>query len=227
MKTLFLIFLISFSATASNWMPVSKIQSQSVQAYQLEQDCKKSGEQCLDVGDEPQIVSLGLVSLVNDWGPESDVEECLDESDCIAKEEAKVCPGSLYKFRSNDHTKVYCVELLGKALVKNLAGFSAYKAQQIAAAQMAGALASARKMRDCGSSIIDLFLVRNASKNPALSIQQVDELSVTFAPIQDLLLNGSLVTAKSKILAAPVDGVKVTDADKIALAGAVDKCLGL
>lgn len=218
-------FLTSFSSMASNWMPLSQIQNGGIQGYNLESDCKKTGEQCLDVGAEPEIVKLGFASLENDWGPESEVEDCADEQDCIAKEEAKTCPGSLYKFRSNDHTKVYCISLLGKSLVKNEIGFSAYKAQQLAKAQLAAGLAAAKKMRECGEGIIDLFLVRNAPKG--LTIPQVEELSVTFAPIQNLLLNGSLVTAKAKILEAPVDGVKVTDADKAALAGAADKCLGL
>lgn len=179
MKFLFLAFLISFSAMASNWMPVSKIQSQSVQAYQLESECLKTGEQCIDVGDDPRVVAFTQVEIVD-----GNVSVLTDE-----------------------------------------AAFISFKSQLSAAAQMSAALGIARKMRECGEGIIDIFLVRNSLKN--LSIQQVEELSVTFAPVQMLLLNGSLNTAKAKILEADADGVKVTNADKAALIVAADKCLGL
>lgn len=126
MKYLFLI-LISLPLFASNWMPVSKIQSKSNEAYQLESDCVKTGEQCFDVGDEPDIVALGFTVLKDEYD-KKDQESCLDPDDCELKFQALVCSKIEYeKIKNIDQLKVYCVKLIGKSLEKDKVALKAAK----------------------------------------------------------------------------------------------------
>jgi hypothetical protein len=175
MKYLFLL-LISLTASASNWAPLSKIQSASPQAYQLESECLKTGEQCFDIGDTPEKVSLGFASIVNNQ------------------------------------------------LVFDEPSYQAYQSQKAAKAQLEAALAFAQSLRDCGGRVMDLMLVRNQPKG--LTIPQVGALLATYAPIQLQLSSGSLQTAKAAISLVQADGIVVTEADKTALIGEIDFCLG-
>lgn len=220
------ILFIATPAFAGNWMPVSKIQAQSSQAYELESECKsRSSEQCLDLGSDVEMVKLGMVSLVNDWGPESEVESCSDESDCTAKLAAKSCPEPLQKFADALWTKVYCVELLGKQIVKDSAAYTAHLSAQAASAALESALKQAKALQECGKRVMALMLVRNQPKG--LSTAQVKSIVSTYAPVEALLDSGSLVSAKEEIQAVSADGVLVTEADKTALTQEIDKCLGL
>lgn len=226
MKTLIL-FLISFSALASNWAPISKIQSQSLEAYQLKSDCEsRSQEQCIDIGDEPEALKQGFVSLENDWGPEQEVEACDGQMLCQSALEAKSCKGGLQKFIDQAFTKVYCVQLIGKKLVKDAAGFASYKAEQAQSAALAFALSQAKKIRECGQGVMDLLLVRNAQKNPPLSTTQVKQVVGVYAPIKGLLETGSLKSAKEEVEKVEPDEVLITKDDKEAIIGAIDLCLG-
>lgn len=225
MKTLFLILIfISFNSFAG-YVSGLKANQCDRKDYVSASVCQElESESCYKVpGDSGEC---GIFKLKDIYGNvKFDEESCAGQSACESLLPEKVCGVGRYALIDEDYSEVYCVEVIGKELVIDQALKAVKDAQKLAKDQMDAALASARKIRDCGAGIIDLFLVRNAPKN--LSIQQVEELSVTFAPIQNLLLNGSLVTAKTKILEAPVDGVKVTEADKAALAAAADKCLGL
>jgi hypothetical protein len=224
MKSL-LLFLISFSAMASNWMPLSKIQSLSTQAYQLQSTCEATGEQCLDVGEEPGIVSLGFVSLEDNY-LKSETLDCVDVEDCSAKFLALVCPGEDWtKIQNNDLLQVYCVKLAGKKLVKDLESFDSYKASQASLNAQKQALGQAKSLRECGSSVMDLVLVRNASKG--LNTTQVKAMVGIYAPIKGLLETGSLNSAKEEVQAVEPDGTLVTSGDKVAVISAIDVCLGL
>lgn len=226
MKFLILLFVLSFSAMASNWMPLSVIQSQGSSGYSLESDCKKTGEDCLDVGDEPGIVSAGKVSLVNDWGPEVESEVCEGQSDCEAKLESKVCTAdNLQKFASEDWTRIYCVELLGKALVKDEAGWSALKSQEAQKKALEAGIQFAIGLQDCGKRVMALLLVRNQPKG--LTPAEVKQMVAGYASIKQLLESGSLVSAKEEIQGVVADGRLVTTADKAALTQEIDKCLGI
>jgi len=224
MKYLFLI-LITTNVFASNWMPLSKIQALSSQAYQLESDCKKqSQEQCLDVGNSPEIVSLGFTSLTDKFS-KSQVEACLDADDCETKFQALICEDSQETSIKNlDLLEVYCSKFLYKELAINSAGFSAYQANKLAAAQMAGAFAQAKSLRECGGKVMDLLLIRNAPKG--LTTSQIKQMVLTYAPIKGLLETGSLNSAKEEIQAITPDGLLVTAGDKTALIAKVDECIG-
>lgn len=224
MRFLFLL-LISFSAMASNWMPLSKIQSLSNQAYQLQSSCEATGEQCFDVGDEPQIVSLGFVSLEDNY-LKADEQSCLDAEDCSAKFLALVCTEEDWtKIQNNDLLQVYCVKLAGKNLVKDLDSFNSYKASQAVLNAQKGALEQAKTLRLCGSAVMDLVLVRNATKG--LTTNQVKQIVNLYAPIKGLLETGSLNSAKEEVQAVTPDGTLITEGDKTAVISAIDVCLGL
>lgn len=225
MKTL-LIFLLSFSAQASNWMPVSKIQSNSTQAYQLESECvKQSQEQCLDVGNQPQKVALGYASLEDEY-LKADSQACLNQADCDLKFTELTCSQQDWqKIKNIDLLEVYCVKLIGKKLTLDEASWTAYQNAQNAAQAQSAALGQAKKARECGSSVMDLVLVRNTPK--ALTKGQVKQLVTTLNPIKSLLETGSLVTAKEEVQAIAADGTIITEGDKLAVVAAIDSCLGL
>jgi hypothetical protein len=221
MKLLIIILLVSLSSLASTWMPVSVIQSKGSTSYALEADClTSSGEQCLDLGQDPEMVKLGFATVENDWGPESEVETCDDEISCQASLQEKVCPGSLQKFIDANYTKVYCIELIGKKLIKDISGWQSHLSQQSA---LNGAIRKATFLRECGGRVMSLMLVRNQPKQ--LTTVQVKDLVATYASIKGLLESGSLVSAKEEIQAVAADGVLVTEADKEALSKEIDSCL--
>jgi len=222
MKYLFLI-LITTQTMASNWMPISKIQALSSEAHQLEESCAKSGEQCLDVGDEPQIVKLGFVSLEDNF-TKTEVEVCLDEVDCQAKHEAKVCLDGV-SIKNLDLLEVYCSRFSHKSLVKNLTAFNAYKATQAQAQALSAGLAQATAAMDCGKRVQALLLVRNSPKG--LTKPQVKALVLAYKDIKNLLDTGSLASAKEEIEAITADGVIITSGDKAALIAQINSCLGL
>jgi hypothetical protein len=225
LKTVLIFLLISFSAMASNWMPLSVIQSSGVAAYSLEKDCESiSKEECLDIGEEPGIIAAGKVSVENDWGPELEVEACADQSACQSALESKQCMNG-QKFISDDYTRVYCVELIGKKLVKDLAGWSALKTANAQKQALEAGIQFALRLQDCGKRVMALVLVRNQPKG--LTPGQVKQMVSAYANIKQLLESGSLVSAKEEIQAVVADGVLVTTADKAALTQEIDKCLGL
>lgn len=226
MKTfiLILVFLISFSALASNWIPVSKITQGSKIAYQLESECQKTGEQCLDVGDSPDHVSLGFITT-EDKFLKSQEEACLDEVDCESKFQALTCENfEQTKIKNLNLLEVYCVQPDGKKLVIDSAAIASYQAQQIAQAEQSVALAYAKKLRECGEGVMDLLLVRNSTKN--LTKGQIKQMVSSFASIKGLLETGSLNSAKEEIEAVTPDGTLVTAEDKNALISAINACLG-
>lgn len=205
-------------------MPLSKIESKSVQAYELESECKKSGEQCIEIGSEPELVTAGYASLTNDWGPESEVEICDGQMLCQTALEQKNC-GQLQKFIDADFTRVYCVELLGKILVKDVSGYASYKTGKAQLAALQAGKSQVKVLRECLAGVIDLLVLRNAQKG--LSTEQVNQMVQTYQPIMSLLQAVSGLTAKLKISEVVADGVMVTEADKVALTQEIDKCLGL
>jgi hypothetical protein len=243
MKLLFLSLFFSITSMASNWMPVSKIQPGATQAYQLESDCMKSGEQCLDVGDEPGLVKEGFASLTDVmgddvenpiWAAESEVESCSGQEECYSMRASKVCSGEpgMQIFVDEIYTKVYCTKVVGyqqkavaKALVKDLVGWSAHKAAKASAAALEAGISQAQALRQCGERVMALMLVRNQPKG--LSTAQVKQLVAAYASIKGLLESGSLVSAKEEIQAVSADGVLVTEGDKSALVAEINKCLGL
>lgn len=216
-------FFISLSAMASNWVPVDKIQSQSAQAYQLESSCP--GE-CLDIGNDPEALTAGFISLEDFYLKQSE-SSCSDSSDCDAKFVALVCPANDWtKIKNLELLQVYCVKLAGKKIVLDESGFNAYKAQRQLIQQQAAALLAAKKLRECGQGVMDLVLVRNAAKQPALTTIQVKQVVATYAAIKGLLETGSLNSAKEEVQAIQPDGTLVTVADKSAVISAIDSCLG-
>lgn len=240
MKYLFLAF-ITLNVMASNWMPLSKIESLSSQAHQLEADCKKSGEQCLDVGDEPEIVKLGFTSLAPAMGDdtskpiyeaESQVEVCSGIEECQTQLNLKTCGDGYLKFIDAEYTKTYCTTVtgfeqkeVGKALVKDLTAFNAYKAAQAQVQALNNGIAQATSAMDCGRKVQAHLLVRNAPKG--LTKPQVKQLVSAYKDIKNLLDTGSLASAKEEIEAATADGVIITTGDKAALVAQINTCLGL
>lgn len=97
---------------------------------------------------------------------------------------------------------------------------AAYEASLLAASQLEAGLALVRKARACGSSVIDLMLLRNAQKS--LSIEQKKIMANALSEIINLLNIGSLPAAKDEIQAAIVENI--TDADKAAALAKLDEC---
>lgn len=209
MKILILVSLVSFSVMASNWVPISKIQSHSSQAFQIESDCKsRSQEECLDVGDEPEIVSLGFVTEVKDsYSAQSEIEICDGQEDCQAKLEQKSCEDG-QAFIDAEYSKIYCSKYLGKILVKDLAGFAQYKALKAARAQTETLIAMGAKARGDCQRVLDL--IGGFNLLPGRTTEQAGEMVASFATAKAALQDGRPGAAKTAIQAIPVDGVLVT-----------------
>lgn len=88
-------------------------------------------------------------------------------------------------------------------------------------------MAIAQKLRNMefGKRILAIVAIRNDSKN--LQPADVVSLSNTYAPIQALLLNGSIATAKAQIEAITPDGTLVTQADLDAILAEINAYLGV
>ena len=219
------LILLSTPVFGDNWMPVSKIQSKALSAYQLESECLKTGEQCLNVGDEPEIVKEGF-AVVQDNYLKADMQECESEEDCDTKFLALVCSENDFeKIKNYNLLQVYCTKFAGKVLVKDQSGWTGFKSGKAQIAAFESGKAFVKKLRECLAGVIDLLVLRNESKN--LTVQQVESMVTTYQPIMDLLYAASGVTAKLKISEVVADGVLVTESDKTALTQEINKCLGL
>lgn len=207
---LFLSF-ITFSVMASNWMTVSEIQKKGVQGYSLEADCERSGEQCLDVGEEPTIVSAGFVSLEDGWGPEVDPESCEGQEACQSLNETKDC-GLLHKFIDANFSRVYCIGIQGKKLQKDLPGLASYKAVLQAKAQTEALIANGKKARETCQRVLDL--IGGFNLLPGRTSEQAGQMTASFSEAKQLLQDGRPTAAKTAIQAIPVDGVLVSQAMK-------------
>lgn len=212
--------IIATPAFAGNWMPKSKILAESKQAFELEDTCKRvSGEECFDVGSNPSKIYSEIYLKAG-------TESCADEADCQAKLEAKSCDANWSAIKNLDLLEVYCTKA---TMAVDEAKEDAYQAEQAAAAvaaSQAAGIAAVNKIGKCAEGVIDLMVLRNSQKSPALTTAQVKQFVSTFAPIQNLLLARSLVSAKEEVQAIEPDGVLVTASDKAAVIAAIDVCLG-
>lgn len=237
MKTILLLLSLILSAQAfpcANTLPLSEVQK----AIALEpgagsQSCAQlSQEQCLCFDG----ITWEAAELQDELIPgepayfKEQIESCSDELDCQAKHEAKVCESEGFSSIKNlDLMEVYCskanlIPSGNKKLVNNPTKLATFQAQQIAKAQMAAALLAAKKLRECGTQVLDLVLVRNAAKQ--LNTTQIKAMVGIYAPIKSLLETGSLNSAKEEVQAVEPDGTLVTAEDKTAVIAAIDACLG-
>jgi len=81
------------------------------------------------------------------------------------------------------------------------------------------------KNMEFGKRILAIVSIRNDAKS--LSAADVLSISNTYAPIQALLLSGSIATAKAQIEAITPDGTLVTQADLDAIVAEIDAYLGV
>lgn len=148
----------------------------------------------------------------------------------------------------NDANKVYssqaqceseegqaCYDITGKdlryhvvvdgALVEDAGLKASVEAADLAKAGADAAIAQKLKNMEFGKRVLAIVSVRNDAK----SLQPADVLSLsnTYAPIQALLLNGSIATAKAQVEAITPDGTLVTQADLDAILAEMNAYLGV
>lgn len=217
------LFLILFSVNAfAGFVAGSKINECNRVDYSDPATCQKEEkETCYQTPEG--AAACGVYKLVDTYGGQfKDVEQCEDEADCQEKLNDKDCDNNQSAFMSGDKKTVYCIDKVGKTMSID----QTLKAQKDAAntqnAQYEGAISKALAAMNCGRRVIAVLLVRNASKN--LSTGQVKQMVSTYDEPKTLLETGSLTSAKELILSLQVDGTLVTEADKTALAGEIDKC---
>lgn len=236
MKYLFLA-LITFSTLASNFIPVSTIQSNSKAGYSLLADCQRASaidEVCQDVGDQPlESYEVYTYEVDDESRPifsKTSEQSCLSLEDCSVKFIALVCTLPKFSVKNLDLMQVYCAERIGffKKQLKSirqsatlLSNFNTSKVLADSAALQESKLQEKIKLLDAGKRVIALLNLRNESKN--LTTAQVGQLISTFSNIKSALETGSLVTAKYLISQVTPDGVVITSADKAALIAELDK----
>ena len=139
------------------------------------------------------------------------------KSDCES-EEGQVC----YEITGKDlrYHSVVDGELVEDANLK-----ASVEASDAALAASESAIALKLKNMEFGKRVLAIVSVRNDAK----SLQPADVLSLsnTYAPIQALLLNGSIATAKAQVEAIVPDGVLVTQADLDAILAEMNAYLGV
>lgn len=230
MKFLILFFIFSFSAMASNWVPVSVIQSKGSAGFQLEADCKTSShEQCIDVGNDPSAISLGMALLSDEmvddmaspiWATRSMVEQCSDEADCKARHEIKQCTDGRSSYYSVDDLEVWCNKIIGynkkasgkKILSIDQDALTIYKSSQTARAQAEALISNGAKARAACLRVLDL--IGGFNLLPGRSSEQAGQMAESFAVAKQALQDGRPTAAKTAIQAIPVDGVLVSQAMK-------------
>lgn len=213
MKTLFFAYLVSFSALASNWMPVSKVDLGYTQAFQLQKDCEnRSSEKCVDVGNNPALVSEGVITVSQTWSAKTQVAACSGQASCEEQLASLYCSVG-QPFISEDYTETYCSELL-ISLNTDETKLSQIQAAEAAKAQLAALESAGLKAKsDCDRV---LNLIRGFNLLPGRTVEQTTQMQTVFADIQKALQDGRPGVAKALIQAAQPDGTIVTEAMKTA-----------
>lgn len=239
MKYLLLIIVLFSINSFAGFVAESKINQCDRIDYTSPSTCQESeSESCYQVPNDSGECGIFKLQdiLIDDlsnpiWGSRSMVEPCIDENDCKARHEAKVCTDGRSSFYSIDDLEVWCNKIVGYQKIvtgKEMVVDQTLKFQKDAEKAVAQAIANARSqvkaLRECLAGVIDLLIIRNSTKN--LTVEQVDQMVQTYQPIMALLQAVSGVTAKEKIQEVSADGVLVTENDKIALTQEIDKCLG-
>lgn len=225
MKMIFL-FLILFSFNSfAGYVAGSKINVCDRTDYIDTVLCQESeGEACYKVPEDSG--ECGIFKLKDIYGTTKfDEESCSGKTVCELLLTEKVCGVGRWPLIDAEYTEVYCVEVVGKEMVIDVAVKTQKDAQKAQAKALEDAIQIAQNLRQCGERVVALMLVRNQPKN--LTTAQVKSLVATYSPIKELLESGSLVSAKEEINAVAADGLLVTNGDKAALTAEINKCLGL
>lgn len=221
-----IIFLLLFSATsfASSFIPEELIGQELVDAvsFSSKESCEGHySKPCVGLEFKTDPSVMKLKELYGEM--KFDEESCSGELACVELLASKVCGVGRSALIDELYTEVYCVEVVGKELVIDAAKKAAKDAASALASATQAAKSKVKSLRECLAGVIDLLVIRNASKN--LNTSQVEQMVLTYQPIMALLQAVSGVTAKQKIQAVTADGVLVTEADKTALTQEIDRCL--
>lgn len=240
MKTLIILFIISFSATAGFYSaPFTEIEKKLLDCDYSITVFKKCEGYCAEITKDFNCnYSEIYEELVDDKSKpvysKSEIEACEDQSDCESKNLTKSCLDvEEYVLMSDGYSEIYCSKLLRyeqkksgiKTIVVNEIKRDAYESLKLEKETQEAAIKMAMKAINHGQRVIALLIVRNASKG--LTTAQIGEMNLTYAQIKGLLETGSLLTAKEKIELITPDGTIVTEADKTALVSEINKFLGL
>lgn len=117
------------------------------------------------------------------------------------------------------------VPIMETQLVEDVALKATVEAEDIALAASENLIKDKLKNMDFGKRVLALVSIRNDAKT--LSTVNVASISATYAPIQALLLSGSIATAKNQILSIVPDGTLVTQADLDAIVAEINSYLGV
>lgn len=205
----FVLFFGGQKAFSANWMPVSKIAAQSPQAYQLEGECLKYGEACIDVGARPELVAKGFASVQDQCSAATNVTPCDGEESCAAAQVGLCQPPAQPYYRATEggQGEAYC-SICTKILTVNQGAVDAHD-QTIATSAQADALiaAGAKADHDCKRV---LHLIGGFNLQPGRTQDQINSMVGAFGPIVQALSLGRPGVAKALIQAIEPDGTVVT-----------------
>lgn len=239
LSIVFITFLFCYVAFGSE-SQVSEVENKLLDCnYPLKMFIKANCEgQCLKIPENfneschySEIIDEEIDDPTKPVYSKNEVEACLDQADCEAKNATKTCIDSEESaLMAQDYSEIYCSKLLrfekklsgAKVLVENASMKATYEAAKAAKDAKDAAIKMAKKAIDCGKQVIAMLVVQNASKG--LDTTQIKAMNATYSTIKDLLETGSLTSAREEILAATADGVLVTDTDKTVLVAELDSC---
>lgn len=211
-------FLILFTLTSShifaaNWVPLSQIKSGTVSAFQLESDCQRSGEPCLDVGERPDLVTKGFVSVKDQCSAATNVTPCDGEESCAAAQvglcEAPAQP--YYRATEGGLGEAYC-SVCTKVIEVDQAAVQAHD-QELAAQAQASALIAAGAKADADCKRV-LHLIGGFNLQPGRTQEQINGMVSSFGPVVQALSLGRPGVAKALIQAIQPDGTVVAQGMK-------------
>lgn len=199
-----ILFLISFSAMA-NYIPKSKIgQSGSLTVWLKQSKCEiKEGESCIKIDRD---YSPEYSQIIPDTQMKVETETCLDETDCQAKLEAKICDKGV-SIKNLDSLEVYCTYLRPEhvdvdQVKKDAHDLKVAKKAARAAKKARGAQARA-KCKDA------LDFIAGGNEDSEMTEEQIDGMQTAFAPIFNALKNNR--PGKALRLIKLVDDVQYQD----------------
>lgn len=233
MKFIIFLSVLSFYVCAENYVSISKLGTN--QAFQMKAECERvTGGECFDLGDLPQsIYSVSKVDVDDTskpiWSEKTNTLVCSGKEDCFSKLK-NLCPEDFTSRVNEESTEVYCAKVTGyEQKKKDIISLDGTKKAEYDASLIKKSQADAEEAKiqaklvrmESGKRIIAFINIRNESKG--LTKDQISQVIATYSDVKDALETGSLTTAKYLVGLKTPDGVVMTDSDKTAILGEIER----
>ena len=197
-----------------NWFPVGKDGANKI--YVSKEHCEaEEGQACYDITGK----DLRYHELVSHPQLDGDGNQMYAQDPVLDGDGNSVLDGD------GNPTYTQGAALTYNTLEENAGLKASVEADDAALSGSEAAIEVKLKNMEFGKRVLAIVSIRNDAKS--LQPADVVSLSNTYAPIQGLLLNGSIATAKAQIEAITPDGVLVSQDDLDAILAEINAYLGV